>query len=151
MGNVEKIYNIYKRKYKKLPKFDDLDKEFEISNIDTTYGIREIRRRIFEKLDMYDEFLESYIEPEGFACMVESRGFTEKDRQVLFEIYRKLTVLMKEALKLSIDSTEEKEVEYICKVYGEWLKMKPQLLRLVDCTMKGWYTDYEEVQQGYFG
>jgi len=151
MEKVRAFYNILRKKYPKLPKFEDIDNEFEIKTIDPSLGVKELRRRVFEKLDMYDEFLESYIEPEGFSCMVESRGFSEKDMQVLFELYRKLTVLMKEALKLTLDSNEKKEIDYICKVYTEWLKMKPNLVKMVDCAIKGWFTDFEEVQQGYFG
>ncbi|MGC8940783.1 MAG: hypothetical protein ACP5JY_01985, partial [Candidatus Nanoarchaeia archaeon] len=66
MTKTETDFKRLKREYEKLrkkynlPKFDEINKEFEIWNIKSdSYIIREIRRRVLERID----FIASYLLP----------------------------------------------------------------------------------------
>ena len=51
MESIQKLYDEVQKKKKKLPSFDELDKDFEISDVDdVNFFLRKFRRKMIEKL-----------------------------------------------------------------------------------------------------
>ena len=90
MGIKEK-YQKLSKKYD-LPSFDYLNKDFEIFTIEhEEFLLREIRRKINDKVELYVKFLDELLNPEtSITNMHESKLFNEKERNEIFSLYKRL-------------------------------------------------------------
>jgi hypothetical protein len=138
MGIKEK-YQELSGKYK-LPSFEELDNEFEVSIIEKdNFLLREIRRAIIEKIEIYIEFLEKLLNPEtDLSSMYESSVFNEEDRKELFEVYKKIMFFHRLSVEVSIEENDEKTSEYLNKFLGEWVEIKKRFLAVVQKTKESW-------------
>ena len=76
-NETEKQYNELKKKFR-LPEFNDINHEFELSDLEqTSFLLRETIRRIAEKLDFYTAVLEGVLQPDASSLhtMHETRFF----------------------------------------------------------------------------
>ena len=93
--DIEHHYNELKKKHA-LPDFAFVDKEFEISTIEKpAFLLRNIRRKIAEKLDDITQFLEVLIQPDpnSFGNLFEYRTLTEAERRELLRQFQALMAL----------------------------------------------------------
>ncbi len=115
----------YKKLQKKytLPKYQELNKHFELDYIeDPFFLLRSIRRRIHEKVVFFAKLFEKVIFPnQGIMIeMYESKFFTDKEKEDLLKTYEELLELDRKALALNISSTNVKEAEYIRTTFKRW-------------------------------
>ena len=96
-NEIEQEYAKLSKKYK-LPKFKDIDAEFEISALDNEkFLIKNILRNILEKLEFYIEIIGGLVHPDGssISSMYEIRFFSENEKNGMYKLFKKLmTVLM---------------------------------------------------------
>ena len=150
---LRKKYELLRKKHK-LPGFEELDSEFEISALDTeSLSPRELRRKISEKIDDVALMLERALHPDtNLADLYESRVFDESEKQELFEIYKKMMAFARQTAELMLDSNEKLEASFINSFYSEWKKLKPQLLRHVTKLKESWQKETEKREAaGYMG
>lgn len=150
-----------KKKYEKvasgknLPKFDVLDREFNLLTIDKeAFSLREIRTRIIEKLSFYEKVLEEILSPDDLlAATYEAQTFTKKDIEKVYNLFRKIHKKIRESMYLSIDSNENKEVEFINSGLDFWKNIKPELTEVIDKLNAAWEDEKKSAQQfqKYFG
>ena len=88
---LRKEYSKLAKKYG-LPPFKQLDNDFEISRIeDARFLLREIRRKIREKIHAYRNLIGQIIEPETSLISVhESIAFNQKGSKEVYALFRKL-------------------------------------------------------------
>lgn len=104
-----------------LPSFYDLNKFFDIEEIshETEFLLRKIRRTISEKISNYLRFIEIIINPSNapvfFFKLV--KKLDKKDQEILSEIYGSIGNLEIEIISLDLDYSEEKEAEFIKKIF----------------------------------
>src|SRR3989344_1228252 len=128
--NIEEEYK--KLKYN-LPDFKKLDEEFEVSNIqgleDKKFLLRFIRRKVNEKIIFFCRIIESIIYPQSpnYISMVESRVFSEEEKQNMAELYKKLMYYEKESLILDVESDDKQSTKYINEVLNDWTEIKKKL------------------------
>lgn len=141
------------KKYK-LPA-DDLDNAFEIATIelDSPWFLREIRRKIIEKLDSFCDILMVVIEPEtSLVDMHESKSFTLEEKNDLIMIYKTIMIMKKDAQLLDIDSMEKKEAAFIKEVMVAYPEIKKRMTNLVQRTREAWTKETDEKKDlGYLG
>ena len=151
---TEKQYNELKKKYK-LPDFKELDFEFEISDMEeTNFLLRGIVRRISERLDFYTTMLEEILQPDTakLYAMHESRVFEEEDKMKMFEFYRKLMILSRHSVEISLMSSEKEEASFINGFMSGWGKIKEELLSCVKRMKDSWNAEAETKEDvGYLG
>jgi hypothetical protein len=144
---VKERYNELAKKHK-LPAFDKIDKEFEISVIDKeAFLLREIRRKIIEKLESYAKFLEEILQPETtLSNMYEAKIFDDEERTEIFKLYKKLMSFDRSSLEISIDEDDEKTSEYITSIFDEWSDMKKKIAEFLKKSKEEWLkeTDIKE-------
>ena len=154
MENIEKQYNDLRKKYR-LPDFKDIDLELEISDLEeTNFLLRGIIRRIAEKLDFYATLLEEILQPDTgkLYAMHESRTFEEEDKKKMFEFYRKLMILSRHSVEVSLENNEKEEASFINDFMNEWEKLKAELLFYVRRIKDSWNEDADtEEDVGYLG
>lgn len=152
MDKIKEAYSKYKYP---LPKYDAINNEFDISTIENdNFLLRKIIQEMFERIDFYATTLSELLQPDTaqVKSMHESRFFNDKEREKIFELYKKLMIIIRNASEVSLQREERLEAEYIKNTFDEWLLIKPELLKIVNKMKDSWKkeTDIKE-ELAYFG
>ena len=142
-NEIEKQYYEIKKKYT-LPEFKELDSEFEISDLEeTNFLLRAIVRRIAEKLDFYSTMLEEILQPDtsNLYAMHETRFFDEKEKNQMYDLYRKLMNYNRQSIEVSIKNDERELTDFITSFFSIWVSLKNELLRFVKTMKNSWETE----------
>ena len=144
-----------KLKYK-IPKFEDLDYEFELSSAnikDKNFLIRSIRRRLNDKVIFYCRIIEGLIYPNAnnLIGMVEVKSFSEDEKEKMSKIYKKLMEFERQSLSLDVEPDEKKEVEFINNLFKEWKKFKDEMIKITKKMKESWHLEEKEEKDNYFG
>ena len=146
-------YEKFARKYR-LPEFGELDREFQISNIEKTdFILSEIRENMVDKLETFTDFLSDLLQPDTTVVgMYESRVFPEPKKKEIYAIFKRLMKYKRQSLAAHIENSDRRNADFIREFFGEWAELKPKLLSAVDEVEKSWETESEETEKlGYFG
>ena len=111
---IKKKYQGSAKKYK-LPSFDSINNEFEISTIDEEgFILREIRRKINEKIEVYTKVLNGLLQPEtSLSDMYEYNVFNEEERDKMFKLFKRLMFFNRMSIETSIDEDDKKTSKFI--------------------------------------
>lgn len=153
MEDIKKGYETISAKLK-LPRFEDLDKDFEISTIDNeTRLLTNIRRKIAEKMEHQARLLEGLLNPETTpASLHESNAFSESGKDKIFKLYKKVMYILRRSEELEIAGQEEEEASYIKDVCSEWKSMKEELLDIMIKLKESWREEPDRSERmEYFG
>ena len=154
MPEIKKQYQELAKKHK-LPDFDKLDIEFEISTIeDAKFLLRSIMSRMGDKIEFYASTLGDILHPDSsnMHAIQEYRFFDEGERNMMFEIYRKLMSISRNSVEVLLNCDEKEEAEFITGFYGQWLAIKPELARWFRKMKESWRTDSDSKEDlGYMG
>ena len=154
MVNIEEQYNKLKDKHN-LPEFEELDKEFEISSIEhDKFLLREIINKMIERVDSFSKILEDLLQPDTslLSSMYETKFFDENDKEKIYALYKKLMVIIRESLEVSLKRDEKEEAIFINKTLDGWKGLKTNLFEFISKLKDFWKkeTDIEE-ELGYLG
>ena len=156
--DLKKEYSKYKKKYPKLPSFEDIDNEFGISLYDFKEEAinlfpRQLRRRVHEKMVYYCRVIEAAIYPTSSSPVVlyECNQISKEKKEQLAKLYKKIMDIERYNMELNIESIEEKEMDYIEKAYAKAMEFKPALKELASIMRKAWSNNTEEKEEGYYG
>lgn len=120
-----------------LPDFRELAEDFDIEKIsekESSFLLREIRRVMNEKISAYIHFFETLINPTGPPMFIFTilRNISEEDRKNLKEIYKILSKTQIEIIKLDTIYKEDTEVKFINDTFNLWQKIKPTIYKLAE-------------------
>jgi len=152
--NIRKVYDKLKSQYK-LPEFESIDNDFEISYIEhDNFLLREIRRKISDKIEFYIKILEDVLQPDtnSMTNMHEYRSFDEERKKVLFNFYKELMIFHRISLILECKLNEKEEAKFILDIYSNWENFKKEMERIFEEMKKSWISDTDVKEElGYFG
>ena len=141
-------YEKYRRKYD-LPKYLDLDHEFELTpnirNLDAEdikeYLLKEIRRHMVERFNSWVLYFNSFLYPsqESYIDLTEYKHFSEEDQKLLTELLNNFMFISRISVKLDLLHSPKDEADYIKTYFQVWLEMKKIVHYLVDKNIKGWH------------
>ncbi len=139
-----------------LPNFDRLAEDFDIEKIsekETSFLMREIRRAINEKLSAYLHLFETLINPTSPPMFVFSllKNVSLEDKEKIKEIYKKLSKLQVKVMKLDTNYSESGEAEFVNNSFGEWQEIKPEIMGLIEKFETGFEENGDSRKNGYFG
>ncbi|MEK6907005.1 MAG: hypothetical protein AABW45_00595 [Nanoarchaeota archaeon] len=151
--NLKEEYNKLKHK---IPRFEDLDNEFELStaNIkDKSFLLRNIRRRLNDKIIFYCRIIEGLLYPNSNSItgMMEINSFNEKEKEKMANIYKKLMEFERESLSLDVNPDEKNDVEFINNLFKEWKKFKEEMIKVTKKMKESWHLEEKEEKDNYFG
>lgn len=154
-NETEKQYNELGKKHR-LPDFKDIDFEFEVSDLEeTNFLLRNIIRRMAEKLDFYSTMLEEILQPDAsnLYAMHETRYFDDDEKKQMYELYAKLMNLNRQSIEVSLSRNEKDEAEFISGLFEQWKSLKNELLKLVKKIKDSWKTEEADIKEdlGYLG
>ncbi len=134
LKDFEKQYSILAKKYS-LPKFRELNEEFEIDKIDreTFCLIRLIRKVMMEKIVNSLNFLEMLLNPVNTPRVYVPyiRAMSAEDRKDIEQVYTKLGELSIESLSLEVEYNEKQESVVVKNIYSTWQSIKPKLRNII--------------------
>ena len=153
-NEIEKKYNELSKRHK-LPEFKEIDFELELNDIENSaYLLREILRKIGEKLDFHSRVIEEILQPDtsNIYALHENRFFDENEKKSMYEVYIKLMNLSRNSLEVSLDNSEKNEAELICRFFLEWKDLKAELIKYAKKMKDSWkpWADIKE-DLGYLG
>jgi hypothetical protein len=137
-----------------LPSYEQLDRDFEIGCIEADdFPLREIRKKIEEKLKTARAMLEEVLQPDAnLAGIYESRAFSEDEKKALFELYRKIMAQERQCMSLFITNDEATDAGFIKSFCAEWEQLKKKLASAADKLRDYWVNEKEVHEKlGYFG
>ena len=154
-NDLEKQYNELRKKLK-LPEFNEINNEFEISDLEeTNFLARAIIRRIAEKLDFYTTMIEEILQPDtsNLYAMHETRYFDDDEKKQMYGLYTRLMNFNRQSIEVSLEHNEKEEAEFINNLFNEWKILKQELLRLVRKIRASWKTEEADIKEdlGYLG
>lgn len=156
--NIEKTYNKLREKYKELPKFEELDNEFEISSLkkedlNEKFLTRTIRRRMHDRFYSFNVGILSIISPSTPTIIVahENKNLTDEDREGMMKAVKKLTKIEREYLILETYYDEANDTEFIKSSFGIWQTIKPGIKNALKKMKESWDMDEDSKKRDYFG
>ncbi len=155
LDELKKRYVEFQERYS-LPTFDELNQDFQIekiAEIETDFLLREVRKMIVEKLFNYLRFIESLLNPVNVPMFVYSivKTLGVQEKEEITEMYKKLAKREVELIALDLDSTDEKEVEFIKDSLVLWEGIKKDILKIAGVIDKNWDSETETNNKDYFG
>ena len=147
LNKIKKDFKKIGKKYK-LPKFEELAREFDIEKIaekETSFLLRDVRRAINEKISAYLHLFETLF---IFSIL---KNLEEKEQKIMKEIYSKLVKFQLKVLGLDTIYNEKEEAQFIKNVYHEWQKLKIQIHSLFEGFDKKFRENNTSVKKGYLG
>lgn len=154
LKKLKEDYSKIQKKYG-LPDFDKLNEDFRIekaAETETDFLVREIRNTIGETIENFLRLIEAVLNPVNVPMflfpIIKSLSTEEKNK--LSEIYKKLSKLEIEAMKL-IDYSEKKEAEFIKDSYKLWQEIKKDFVKIIEAVENKEKIKSERNGVGYFG
>ena len=150
---IKTLYQNLSKKHN-LPDYDKLNNDFEIFSIEhTEFLLREIRRKISEKVESYIKTLTGVMQADSsFADMYEASALTEQEHESAFKLFKRLMNLDRYSIEISIDETDEKTAEFIKNIEKEWPKLKKEFKSIVNKLKTNWLKEIRvKTDTGYMG
>ena len=153
-NEIEQEYNKLSKKYK-LTKFKEIDSEFEISTLETPkFLIRNILRKIEEKLEFYIEVIGNLVHPDAssISTMYEVRYFSDDEKNEMYLLFKNLMKVNRNIIELILSSDEKEQADFLNGFFNEWLRIKKELINYLDKMKESWEKESTiEEDLGYFG
>ncbi|PIN91193.1 hypothetical protein COU57_01525 [Candidatus Pacearchaeota archaeon CG10_big_fil_rev_8_21_14_0_10_32_14] len=155
LAELKKNYAVLQKKYS-LPSFDDLNKDFyieRVSDIETDYILREMRKFISERYSNYMRFVEAILNPVNAPMFVFSiiKLLGKEDKKQLESIYTRFMQIELDLIELDIQTSEVKEADFIKKSYKDWQEFKKSMTTVFDTIKKNKENKAEKNDGNYFG
>lgn len=153
--DLEKEYNNLKKKYK-LPDFEKLNNEFELSSykdIDPKFLLRNIRKRIIEKVASIVRFLEEILHPSGQSIVImnEIKFFDENKLNGINSLLKRFMLIARQSLVLDTGLNESENADFITAVLKEWPDLKKELRIIAIVLRDSWKEEEKTDTESYFG
>lgn len=153
-NEIEHAYEDLKKKHQ-LPDFTMVDREFEISSIEKpAFLLRNIRRKISERLDSVTQLLDPLIQPDAgsFVNLSEYRALTEGDRKALLKSFQHVQELYLLCIDAELSTDDAQDVTVIRRAVTEWPVLRQSLRSFVQKIASSWTKSVEHKNDvGYFG
>jgi len=154
MKNIEEQYGKLKKKYV-LPDFNEVDKEFEIATIENeNFLLREITNKIVDRIDFFSRLFEELLQPDPSLLrnMYESKIFNDEERKTIYSLYKKLMVINRQSVEVSLNREEKEYAGFIKKTFDEWKELKTSISKIVDKIKDSWKKEADSKEElGYLG
>ncbi len=155
LDKLKEKYEKFRKKHN-LPVFNDINKAFDIEEIDSEsdFLIRKIRRYISEKLAGYMRFIEILLNPSNapifFFKLI--KKMDNSDKETLTKLYEELGNIELETIALDLKYNEENEAVLVKKLYDLFNdKIKEELLEILKKLGNGENGSAKSNSGSYFG
>ena len=150
---IKAEYEKLRKKHTGLPEYNKLNDDFEISNIDyPNFLLREVRHKMIEKIIDFAKVFEDLITAESFVNMHELKAFVSEDRKKIFDLFKELMKINREALALRLVEDDKINAKFIAETFQKWQLLKKEINPTLQKLKSAWDTDIDIKQKlTYFG
>ncbi len=146
----------YKKFEFELPDLRKLKEDFDVEKVydkDSEFLLRSIRRVISEKITAYSQLFETLMNPSSPPMFIYSliRNLDEKDKELIKEVYSKLSKIQISAIKLDTIYSQESEAKFILDTFNAWQDIKESVYALFDRLEKNAGNEKESARRAYLG
>lgn len=148
-----KRYEQLRKKYA-LPDFAELDREFEVADIEDNGNVlRAVRKKVYEKIADSCAILEEVLQPDtNVSNLYESRFFDEEEKKDIFDLYRRIMSVRRRCDALGVINDEGSDAAFIAETLAFWRKEKQHLIAVISKLQESWGKDAEKADRlVYFG
>lgn len=155
LKELKKDFVILQKKYK-LPKFEDLNLYFDIERVsekETDFLLREVRRTIAEKIYLFLRFCEMVLNPSNAPLFMFSiiKNLSQSEKSKLEGLYKKLSKLDIEMMDLDLHYSEKSEAKFISDIYRNWKEINEDLSLIINSFKNSFDKSNDRGIKGYFG
>lgn len=155
LEDLKREYEPFKTKYN-LPDFYELNRLFDIEDIDvdTDFLLRRIRRIIADRVAGYSRFVDFMLNPSNGPIFFFKllKKLDNKDKEMLTEVYETLGNFEMEILVLDLDYNEEKEADFIKRIFDKFNReIRLKFLEIVKKMSNSNSDKKKEGNVSYFG
>jgi hypothetical protein len=156
LEDVKVRYVTLKKKYL-LPDWERLDEDFDISKAFIEDGeeflLREIRRKMGEKISSYLPLFESFMNPSAAPLFIMNlrKSFDGKDIEKLRIVYKKIIKIHFKFLEADTIYSEEKEIDLIKEFFEMWQNEKKVVSEILQKVELHSEEDLSSKGSNYFG
>ncbi len=152
--DIETDYAKLKEQYS-LPDFEAVSEDFDIEKIsdkETVFLVREIRRVINEKITAYIHLFETLTNPQSPPMFVFKilKNISTQEKEQIQEFYKTLSKTQIEIMKLDTIYSEKKEAIFINENFKIWQEMKPKIFKLFESFEKNFENGDTSKERSYF-
>ena len=143
-----------RKKYKKLPDWEWLRKNFKLKIEEDGHVLEQIRSSVVEKLDL---MARSLIEPiiggaDNYCCYYERSMLSAQEKKEMFHVYKTLQSLLWKSNCLAVDFSEKGAVDLLVEVKNVLEKDRSKLVKICEKLSSGWASyKKSEVETAYHG
>jgi len=151
----EEVVSSYEelRKKHSLPKLEDVESELGVKIIYTPV-INEFLRILHDRIGSCAGHLEINLQPTRMADVIESKFFSEKEKQDMFRFYKELIAVIHD-IGLSVYQDSDSRIKCFKKTFDFYTKqLKPFMQDFLKRQADGWRkeeTQQKEKSSTYFG
>lgn len=116
------------RKRHNLPPFDEMEREFSISQIEgEVYTLKNVIQCVVHRYDHYARMLEELLQPDGMrlANHFESDALTDAERIEVLELYKHLMLRIRQSARAELEIDENAQM--LKQLLEEWPAIKDRL------------------------
>ena len=155
LADLKKDYKKFQEKYK-LPSFNELNEDFHIEKVsenETDFLLREIRKFMSERIFNYLRTVETLINPANAPMFVFSvvKTLNQEDKNKLTEIYKELARNEIKLFAIDAEYSEKKEADFIKESFNSWQKIKKDLVKILMSIEKNIDLKSDSNHRKYFG
>lgn len=152
---VKENYSNYQKKYD-LPKYEELDREFEIGKIDVKSGFyfKDVARTMMNKLGYFAGLLEPAINPPvpTIHSMVEANNIEKEDKEKILKMYKRLLYLGHLEHSHEVAGDERIFAGLVKELWKEWPSLKREMGECMKIILESWIIEKkEEISNRYTG
>ncbi|MBI2546592.1 hypothetical protein HYV81_05425 [Candidatus Woesearchaeota archaeon] len=148
MSEIKKTYASLASRYK-LPDFEALDKAFEIITLEhDEFLLREIRRKIADRLEFYTHIIESIMQPDtaSVSHMHEYRFFDEPKKKAMFSLFRELMGYHRWSLKLESRLGDKDDAAFINDIWHKWEQYRKEMEGICEQMELSWKAEADAAE-----
>ncbi len=136
-------YEVFRKKYSKIPSLEWMKKNFEVEE----NNVEDVIKAVDSKLKKVVDYLEALLLGESYKTFVERSFLSEKDKEIVSKLYRELQILLNEEFLITIEANERKKAEWLLKVKNFWEDKRREICRILEKTIEGWRKRKEKIEK----
>jgi len=154
IDDLKESYEPLRKKYD-LPDYKFLNENFEIELIsdESDLLLKRVRKQILEKIFWNLRTIETFLNPQNAPLFIFNiiKKFTEEDKEVINNLYKKLSEYEVTAFGLEIEYNEQAEADFIKNIGKIWGEIVEDLKKIHVAMVQSSNKKSEKENKSYFG
>ncbi len=155
LEKIKEKYNTLKKNYD-LPSWEELEEDFDISkafSVESETTLRDIRRKINEKITSYLHLFEMFMNPQTAPLFVMNvlKNLSESDDKNIKKTYGEMARIQFQQILADTIYSEENESKVIKETFDMWAREKVNIYKIIQVLGEKYKGSSVSKNKSYFG